>query len=596
MTLKIREHVPTRAEAEDDKVPTPSWPSWLIPRSKPEAENRRVEYDGGARSIPHLGTGRLKTYWRRTVRDADRGGLQAVPDRVHTAAAHLGLTEPRRRAGLAIADLCVTGRESFQQLGARHIDDAIDWAAVAQAAAAARLLPGVVRARAESGDEALPAPKPEHIADVVERMKAVQAHLRALGRGRSKLPELPFIAVSGEDDHPLRPVNTYSSQHRQATMELSVWGLDLSIRYAIAGALDAGSKNVLLLHGHSSRLEEVDHLMSELEQLGYTAIALDLPCNGYSNQIDHVDVLFLERPRRAHLRLPYDEEPQSPANHSSHYTLRFLQEVVHQFVRALFAGEGLHPRIDLLAGGSLGGNLGLLFSESAPFGNPGRHAWVDPRLAWVNRVAVWSPACLWQDKGSIVCGPPHGRSLAPEVEPLRLESFEAWMNYEEPFPGVKIRQADQWYRKGWKGKGRAISEGWLSRHELYSPRLRRWHWIIAHDQLKFSHQDKVVGLDGKEVDKRHYQLLGGHLLAMCGDGDDLQFTNLYSRVMELAPKSKVPQALKDKRQSPSWEIDGAKIRGAAGHVLMWRDTGHSIHDERPRELAHVLDQFASDAL
>ena len=78
---------------------------------------------------------------------------------------------------------------------------------------------------------------------------------------------------------------------------------------------------------------------------------------------------------------------------------------------------------------------------------------------------------------------------------------------------------------------------------------------------------------GDPVERPSYGLVTGPLLLMGGDGDNFQNTNLFDRVKEIGPR--IP---------------------AEGLTLLWSDTGHSIHDERPRELASVLDRFVRGAL
>jgi hypothetical protein len=498
-TLSLRTYVPTAAEPTRPTLPGKG-PTWLVAPTK--HANEIVGYDGDTISIPHYESGRLFPYFRETIRSGEFGSLEPIDARFATAAAHYASGAPN--VGDAIADLCVTGRESLRSLGVRNIDDPVDWDRVEEAAKHAAILPETKARRAIEGRPPLVAPKDADVKRAIERAKKVHAYLRAGEKDRAALrPALGWIAVSGEDDLPLRPVNVSVTDHPQRDVVLRVWGLDVPIRYVLAGTPTATSKNVLLLHGHSSRIEEVEHVITGLVGLGYVVLALDLPTNGYSGQLDHKHVLFAEDPVRG-VPLPYAKEPRRVDKHSSLYTLRFLIDTIHHFVEHVFAQHGLPPRIDLVGGGSLGGNLGLLLSALSPWGVPARHAWVDPRLTWMKRIASWSPACLWDQPG-FAAGEPHGRSYEPENEDRRRDHINRWMNVDHIWV-VVIRQAEQWYRKGWPDKRRAIAEGWLARHETYSPRFRRWHWIVAHEQVKFSHQDPVIGLDGQGTQLPGYSL------------------------------------------------------------------------------------------
>ncbi len=565
--LAPRRHTPTAAEPSNPSLPTKG-PAWLIAPTKHAQEV--VGYDGNAIAIPHYESGRLRPYFRETIRSAAFGDLEPVESRLATAAAHYRVGEPK--TGDAIADLCVTGRGSMRRLGVHHVTDPVDWARVEAATRTAALLPSTIARRATEGRAPLTAPGPVEVKRAIERAKAVHAYLGLGEKDRAaRRAKLGWIAVSGEDDLPLRPVNVSVTDHPQRDVTLRVWGLEVPLRYVLAGTPTATSKNVLLLHGHSSRLEETEDLITGLAAQGYVVLALDLPSNGYSGQLDHTHVLFAEHPVRGEVPLPYAHEPQTPTKHSSLYTLRFLVAVIGRFVEHVFAERGLPPHIDLVAGGSLGGNLGLILAANAPWDQPGRHAWVDPRLTWVKRVASWSPACLW-NQPNIATGTPHGRSFEAEEEDRRRDQMNRWMNVDHIFP-VVIRQAEQWFRKGWPDKRRAIAESWLARHEIYSPLFRKWHWIVAHEQVKFSHQDPVLERSGAATKVPGYGLVGGEVLLMAGTGDDFPNTNIVDSVEELGPK--MP---------------------ARGYAMVWEDTGHSIHNERPNELVGVLDRFVRAAL
>jgi hypothetical protein len=292
-TLKLGSHVPVANEPSHTALPAKG-PSWLIAPTKHADEV--VGYDDDTISIPHYESGRLFPYFRETIRGSELGGLEAIDQRLATAAAHYAAGEDA--FGGAIADLCVTGRESFRQLGPRNVDDAVDWARVESAVRSAAVLPETKTRRMIEGRAPLPAPGPDHVKRAIERAQKVHAYLRASEKERALLrPGLGWVAVSGEDDLPLRPVNVSVTNHPQRDVTLRVWGLEVPLRYVLAGTPTANSKNVLLLHGHSSRIEEVEHVITGLTNQGYVVLALDLPTNGYSGQLDHKHVLFAEEPR-----------------------------------------------------------------------------------------------------------------------------------------------------------------------------------------------------------------------------------------------------------------------------------------------------------
>lgn len=104
---------------------------------------------------------------------------------------------------------------------------------------------------------------------------------------------------------------------------------------------------VLLIHGHSSRLEEYRELIPHLAR-NRRVLVPDLPGSGYS-----------EKPNRR-------------------YSLRFYEDSLLGFLDALQV-KSCH-----VAGGSLGGNLVLRLGHR----EPGRFA----------RLAAWAPAGVWKPK------------------------------------------------------------------------------------------------------------------------------------------------------------------------------------------------------
>jgi pimeloyl-ACP methyl ester carboxylesterase len=143
---------------------------------------------------------------------------------------------------------------------------------------------------------------------------------------------LGWIAVSGEDDQPYRPVNvpSYSVDYPQFQMPVVVPGFDaigglakvpaisVNARYSIAHArppafqrpaaplvnggpgrevpadllpaLAPDAQVILFIHGMDSKIEESDDLTSALHRLGgknWTVISVDLPTSGYADNIDH---------------------------------------------------------------------------------------------------------------------------------------------------------------------------------------------------------------------------------------------------------------------------------------------------------------------
>ena len=202
---------------------------------------------------------------------------------------------------------------------------------------------------------------------------------RRLRRGAH--PDLGYIAVSGEDDPPHRPVNVPTiDQFPQFDIEFTHQGIDLRIRYMIASnslvgqsdALDlrvvppdfkpvfpAQDQIILFIHGHSSRLEECSEILPHLLRFGsrkgrsYTVVAIDLPNCGYSSMF-------------ADTKVAKTADSKYPGGFP---VLRFLTEFIDSFVTALtdqVLFSVVKSRIAAIIGGSLGGNLGLRLASGSP--------------------------------------------------------------------------------------------------------------------------------------------------------------------------------------------------------------------------------------
>lgn len=447
-----------------------------------------------------------------------------------TVAAFAGGRDPRAvLLARAMSDLAATGSHAAARLDPRlGIADL--------AALAAARVPGA------SGEE--PALR-RSAAAALERAQLVARYLELDAAGRASLarrePELAgWIGVSGEDDPPHRPVNVPFGEHPTRSIEVHVRGRTLRVRYTAAGAVDGGAPIVLLLHGHSSKLEELDRVIGELAACRdargapkYCVLAPDLPSAGYTTRIDHEVVA------------PVDA-PGAPL-------LAFHEEFVEAFVEAVTREMGVEKRVACIAGGSLGGNLVLRLAERAP--------------SWIERYAAWSPASVWSALTNDLI-----KGLAPRrtrINMLEAESPGSRRAYFKEVFATRIcltgrTQPEMWYRDGFLCRARHINRVLWDRREIYGPEYRRWHWRLAHEQLIFSHVTPIGGV-------APWQRIRGPVLLLAGERDNFTWTHIYARTRDLARK--------------------LASNGVRGACLLLRHTGHSIHDERPRLLAGALDRF-----
>ena len=108
--LAPRRHAPSAVEPSHTALP-PKGPDWLIAPTK--HANEVVGYDGDSIFIPHYESGRLRPYFRETVRDPEFGTIEPIEARLVAAAAHYPPGEPR--VGDSIADLFATCRASLRR-------------------------------------------------------------------------------------------------------------------------------------------------------------------------------------------------------------------------------------------------------------------------------------------------------------------------------------------------------------------------------------------------------------------------------------------------------------------------------------------------
>lgn len=327
-------------------------------------------------------------------------------------------------------------------------------------------------------------------AAVDARLANIETYLRAAPAERRRLRDSLFWIAVNPEDPPDRPVNIPVTSYPQYDAELWLGSVHVRARYSIAGLQDGGGSErcVVLLHGHSSRLEETEDLRTALLALGHTVAAVDLPGCGYSSRHELA-------------------EAASWGGCLAFYDAFVLGFMAYLLTRHGFAG------ISCLSGGSLGGNLGLRLARGGML------------PAAVGHVAVWSPASVWPapDFGKqLGITMARGRVDQPESLEARREFFH--LTYFEDWLGT--RQANQWYRASWPPKAIALDSSWVERQEHYGSKFRRWHWQVAAEQLADSHQAYVNGGG----------VFTAQLTIMAGSQDNFENVKIYDGVGWLAER------------------------------------------------------------
>lgn len=474
--------------------------------------------------------------------------------------------------GNAFADLSVTGKASFEKFVQLHPTEA------------------TLRGQQACAGASEPA-----ISAALDRAYHVATALR----GPHDSPErraLGWIAVSGEDDQPYRPVNvpTNSGHFPEFQIKVTVpkFNIPINTRYMIAHArppafsrpsaplVDGGTRKVpadllpalandaeviVFMHGMDSRLEEADDLTAAMHHLGghnWTIISVDFPTSGYADNIDH---------RRI-----------SPITEvACHNTplVDFSEEFIVAFVDTLDAelhGQ-LKPKIEGFAGGSFGGNIAMRLGRR-------------PNTPWITHVIPWSPAAIWPSmiaqRNAVAAGCDTGWDMLKdravnqslkwagleerflpdhETPELRRELFYGGFDWS-PVGGLGgPPQAECWFSKNYDCKQAVILGSRIDRQETYDANFRAWHWRLGAEQLAFSHQQFAPGTQKPLYLSNTKRTL---LLSGCDD-----------KCGDLGPDT---------------QDVAKKMVNTPGYARFLQNTGHSLDNEHPDWVARQIADFLSN--
>lgn len=373
---------------------------------------------------------------------------------------------------------------------------------------------------------------------------------------------------------------------KTAQTTLRVRDIDSTIRYVHQPGPSPSAPVLLLLHGHSSSVQEFEDLLPHLEDKA-EVFAFDQPNCGASGDLA----------RRRVVDAYADWDPYA--------ALFFLRDLTDQFVRRIVRPLTRHRPVRI-AGGSLGGNLTLLLAERTP------------RYGWLERATLWSPGSAWdtslgQSEAARVA---YARAERDWSRPGELRAFLSLTYCQKTIPlptPPSYPQPWYWYWDCWgepQGPGGCTTEGAggcarcagkrpklhyegavLGLADNYpgmgarkvasiesalgavakhlTPARAAWHWEIAAEQVELS----------------HVQLLEpDNLPRLCR----LQCDTRFMAGME---DRHAPAALFQDTQH-LFTVAQQHFAGRPGAPKIeskwFPQTGHSIQNERPAELAAVL--------
>ncbi len=517
----------------------------------------------------------------------------------------------------AVAQLAVTGRQMYEEF-AKLVPQDADLVSAVQF-----YNPGVT----------FPATMPDTAHSVLdEAYRAVWA-IRANDPGwRSFRPQLCWMAASGFDDTPHRPVNVPTAPYPQYDIGFSVTPPDggspipVTTRFMVASAhtfigpsnpeqsvfvdpapdiLEApssgpfsdtpaprsipddapvfppGNQIIIYVHGGGSRAEEAVDMANSLivegagQGVDYTVVSFDLPNSAYAAPFDISQLVGSSyHPSEMHV-LKFEQQ----------YVIDFIEQLDQQF------GAGIKDRIVAVMGGSLGGNTSLLLTGSY---DPVSRPYLKTIVAW-SATAVAPSTYLGiisqGDVGAFVAGL---RAQATSDEAWGDHSTESQyindMYYNPLLKGAPPltphipAQPIMWYRGAddWQlCKSSSIACSRFDRYEIYSKMSRHWTTAIDLEQIFFSFQDFTLQGSSFQNPNNGFEILNSppgaqpppHLLLAAGDNDNFNPNAIYNSTIDLV------------RLIRRW---------ARGKAEFWYDTGHSFHNERPNLFAQEVVYFLNN--
>lgn len=420
--------------------------------------------------------------------------------------------------GNAFADLSVTGRRSFAAFRQAPPQDAFCQSLIAQKPAnlsATAVLNGC------------------HTA--LDRAYRVANFLRTGQRGdtpalkvakTNERNALGYIAVSGEDDSPHRPVNVPSSDYAQ---------------YDLAVPVDAPLMGRVATN---SIVVRTRYTVAQSQQPGrnLVVISVDLPSSGYADNLDYRGISPLEM-----IGAPKSGNTDFAATGMTPL-LDFVELFIVRFVTTLDQKVPFKNDIKAVMGGSLGGNMTFRLGRRSD-------------TPWFPKFVVWSPASIWDSLGGGMDvlkhqGPLHAWQNANQAMNApaagdRAGFFATWDQAIVPFI-IPMAQSDTWTSDYYACKKSSVAAARLDRHETYDHFFLAWHWRLGAEQLLFSQQNLDPASHQPLYSLNHKPMLLG-----CGTEDHVPYNDICPATQNTAAHMLTP-----------------------GKALFLEKTGHSLDNER----------------
>lgn len=502
--------------------------------------------------------GRLKPELRKAAADADP--LKSLRSAAYQFAA--GNTD----MGKAFADLSVTGRKAFDKFRT-----ALPKEPFCQSILGGR--PGQLNeASVLNGCRT-----------ALDRAYRVANFLRTGQRGDAPAEKtrkteerafLEWIAVSGEDDSPHRPVNVPSSDFPQ-------YDFDVVVEAPLAGPPVTVRTRYVIAQSHTQNPTGINLVV----------ISVDLPTSGYTQTLNYDQISPLEligTPKWTPLPVPIVIPPEIlyavpgapilppgivpgivippgtplPDFEATGQTplLDFIENFIVRFTETLDQKIPVKNDFKAVMGGSLGGNMSFRL---------GRRQGVP----WLPKFIVWSPASIWNSLGE-------GNDILKHIAPRRgweganaahfapgagdrAKFFGSWDEVILPVL-IPMAQSDTWTSDFYRCKKSMVAAARLDRHEVYDANFYAWHWRLGTEQLLYSHQT----ID-RATNRPRYMANQKPMFLSCGTEDKVKFNDICPATQRTAPLMTM----------------------TPGKALFLDKTGHSLDNERRNFFARQIAEF-----
>jgi hypothetical protein len=549
---------------------------------------------------------------------------------LHLSAIHHGLGNPT--LGQAFADLSVTGRRAFarfrQALPSQAYCQSLPTRSLAAGCPAPPGRPGnadLIAACSRTLDRAY------SVANFLRTGQALQANPNKVGERNA----LGWIAVSGEDDSPHRPVNVPSSDFPQYDIDVMVPAplarsphppnVTVSTRFVVAQSrapalprvaaagwtlrpepppvIGPDAEVLVFVHGMDSRAEEAADITHALfsrrggSSRNLVVIAMDLPTSGYADNLDYDRVSPLSAigaPKLTPLPVPVPIPPPVHAVAVPIFVALGLPPpppVIPPLTPIPdFGATGQTPLLDFIENfvvrfvdavdgqAPIKGNVKAVMGGSLG-GNISFRLGRRLNLPWLPAVVAWSPASIWSSLGE-------GADVLKHLGPR-----EAWQsaNNRDPSDPNDLGPARSALRRdffgGWDkaivpGLIPAQSETWAS----------DW-WPCKRSSVAAARLDRHETY-GPRFLSWHWRLAAEQLLYSHQSTDAAthlpRYMSNHTRMLLMCgTEDEVPYnniCSATRRTAPHMTM-------TPGRALFMEKTGHSLHGERSDFVARQLDQF-----